>query len=95
MIAFDADGKEEWRIKEEDIPGFTLMFVAQVEEFADGRLLIANWGGHHGKLKINSPCLGLISADRKQLLWSAQLTPRNAVASFHVIRQTEKASDRQ
>jgi hypothetical protein len=95
VIAFDADGKEEWRIKAEDIPGFTLMFVAQVHEFEDGRLLIANWGGHHGNLKINSPCLGLISADRKQLLWSAQLTPRNAVASFHVLQQPEKASDGQ
>jgi hypothetical protein len=90
VTAFDADGKEEWRIKAEDIPGFTLMFVAQVHEFEDGRLLIANWGGHHGNLKINSPCLGLISADRKQLLWSAQLTPRNAVASFQVIQQTER-----
>lgn len=86
VIAFDADGKEEWRIKAEDIPGFTLMFVAQVQEFEDGRLLIANWGGHHDKKAINSPCLGLISADRKQLLWSAQLGPRNAVASFQTIR---------
>jgi hypothetical protein len=71
------------------------MFVAQVHEFEDGRLLIANWGGHHRNLKIDSPCLGLISADRKQLLWSAQLTPRNAVASFHVLQQTERASGRQ
>ena len=95
VIAFDADGKEEWRIKAEDIPGFTLMFVAQVEEFADGRLLVANWGGHHDAKKINSPCLGLISADRKQLLWSAQLEPRNAAVSFHVLPQTERASDGQ
>lgn len=95
VIAFDADGKEEWRIKAEDIPGFTLMFVAQVEEFADGRLLVANWGGHHDAKKINSPCLGLIAADRKQLVWSAQLTPRNRVAAFHVLQQTEQASDGQ
>jgi hypothetical protein len=62
------------------------MFVAQVQEFEDGRLLIANWGGHHDKKTISSPCLGLISADRKQVLWSVQLEPRNAVVSFHVIR---------
>jgi hypothetical protein len=86
VIAFDADGNEAWRIEAEDIPGFTLLFVAQVHEFEDGRILVANWGGHHRKLQgDDTPCLGLISADRKRLEWSAQLNPRNRAAAFCVV----------
>jgi len=84
VIAYDAGGKEEWRIGRKDIPDFETMFVAQVHEFSDGRILVANWGGHH-RDAAGTPCLGLIDATHKQLLWSARLKPGNRVAGFHVL----------
>lgn len=82
VIGFDADAKETWRIKAEDIPGFTIGFAAAVTQLSDGTLLVANWGGHG---KANGPCIGRISADRTKLLWSLRVNPANRIAGFQVI----------
>lgn len=82
IIGFDAEAKESWRIKAEDIPGFTIGFAAAVTRLGDGTLLVANWGGHGNAA---GPCIGRISADRTKLLWSLRIVPANSIAGFQVI----------
>ncbi len=82
VIRFDAEGREMWRIKQRDVPGFTLGLAAAVRAQPDGSILVANWGGHGGSA---GPCVGLIAPDRKILTWSLQLTPANRVAGFQVL----------
>lgn len=82
IIGFDADARESWRIKAEDVSGFTIGFAAAVTRLGDGTLLIANWGGHG---KVNGPCIGRISADHTKLLWSLRIEPANHIAGFQVI----------
>lgn len=94
IIGYDQEAKEAWRIGRKDIPEFETMFVAQVQEFPDGRLLVANWGGHH-KNRAGTPCLGLIDAAHKKLVWSLRLEPPNRVAGFYVlpVTQTEEKKE--
>jgi hypothetical protein len=82
VIGYDAEGKETWRIKQDDIPGFPIGFCAAVHPFADGSILVANWGGH---ARTDGPCLGLIAPDRRSLLWSHRLAPANRVAGLQVL----------
>jgi hypothetical protein len=89
LIGYDAQGKETWRVNQGDIPGFPIGFCAAVHPFADGSVLVANWGGH---AKTDGPCLGLLAPDRKSLRWSLRLAPANRVAGFQVLSPVPAAS---
>lgn len=82
VIRFDAEGRETWRIKQRDVPGFIIGLAASVRALPDGSLLVANWGGHGGS---EGPCIGRIAPDRKTLTWSLCLKPANRVAGFQVL----------
>lgn len=84
---FDAQGKEIWKIAANDIPGITIGFAAGVQRLEDGSYLIVNWGGHGGA---KGPCVARISADRKTLLGSLQVTPANRVVCFQVLGETKE-----
>lgn len=86
IISFDADGKELWRIRKDDIPGFTLGFVAGVSLLEDGSLLVANWGGHtpEAQRPALGPCIGRISADHKTLIGGYRTTPANKICTVQV-----------
>lgn len=82
IIRFDAEGKELWRIKQKDIPGFTIGLCAAIHAYPDGSILAANWGGHGGSV---GPCVGLISPDHKSLQWSLKLKPEHRIVAFQVL----------
>ncbi|HYW78338.1 MAG TPA: hypothetical protein VE890_02140 [Thermoguttaceae bacterium] len=68
LVEFDADGKEVWKLEENDLPGNPLRFVAGVQRLPNGNTVIANWlghGGHTGK----QPQLLEVTRDKK-LVWS-------------------------
>ena len=46
IIEFDNDGNIVWEIKENDLPGNPLRFVAGLYRLPNGNTLICNWGGH-------------------------------------------------
>ncbi|NQT38022.1 MAG: hypothetical protein HQ581_11060 [Planctomycetes bacterium] len=67
LIEFDKDGREVWKVEENDIPGNPLRFVGGVQRLPNGNTVIANWlghGGHTGK----QPQLFEITRDKK-LVW--------------------------
>lgn len=92
VIGFDDQGKETWRIREKDIHGFQIGFAAGVHRLDDGSLLVVNWGGH---AKTQDPCLGLISADRKKLLWSLRLSPANRLVDVQLLERVSETTRRQ
>jgi hypothetical protein len=87
VIGFDCEGKETWRIRKNDVPGFSLGLVAGVCRLDDGSLLVSNWGGHSPASEQPSlgPCVGRISADHKTLIGSFRTTPANRICGVQVL----------
>ena len=46
VIEVDPKGEVVWEIKENDLPGNPLRFVAGMQRLPNGNTLICNWGGH-------------------------------------------------
>jgi hypothetical protein len=46
LIETDATGKTVWEVKEGDLPGVSLKFVAGFQRLRNGNTIIANWLGH-------------------------------------------------
>jgi len=46
LVEVDPDDRIVWQIKEDDLPGNPLRFVAGVQRLPNGNTVIANWGGH-------------------------------------------------
>ena len=76
VVEVDPADKVVWEVKENDLPGCKLAFVASVQRLPNGNTVIANWTGHGGgevpqavevtpekKIvwKVQDPRLGMIS----------------------------------
>jgi len=46
IVEVDVDGKIAWEVKENDLPGNPLRFVAGMQRLPNGNTLVCNWGGH-------------------------------------------------
>jgi len=46
IIEVDSEDKVVWEIKENDLPGNPLRFVAGLQRLPNGNTLVCNWGGH-------------------------------------------------
>lgn len=46
IVEVSPEGKVVWEIKENDLPGNPLRFVAGLQRLPDGNTLVCNWGGH-------------------------------------------------
>jgi uncharacterized protein (UPF0248 family) len=46
VVEVDKDGKVVWEIKENDLPGNPLRFIAGLQRLPNGNTVVCNWGGH-------------------------------------------------
>jgi len=46
IVEVDRNNKIVWQIKEKEIPGHPLRFIAGVQRLANGNTMVVNWGGH-------------------------------------------------
>jgi hypothetical protein len=46
IVEMDSTGKPVWEVKENDLPGDPLRFVAGMQRLANGNTVVCNWGGH-------------------------------------------------
>jgi hypothetical protein len=67
MFEADAAGKVVWEVREGDLPGISLKFVAGFERLSNGNTVFANWLGH-GQFG-QAPHLVEITAD-KRVAWT-------------------------
>jgi len=66
LIEVDKDNKVIWEIKENDIPGHPLRFVAGLQCLDNGNIVVCNWGGHGHKNE--QPQIFEITRDKK-VVW--------------------------
>ena len=59
-----------WELKENDIPGVPLRFVAEAIRLKSGNTIICNWGGHAGNKKKVAQVLEIDSD--KNLIWKIE-----------------------
>lgn len=82
LIEVDKDNKIVWELKQGDIAGVKLGFIAAVALLDNGNILFANWGGHGG-----STGGAILEVDRdKKLIFSTGDTIANRASSFFVIK---------
>ena len=83
LIEVDKDNNIVWEVKQDDIEGYTLGFVAGVWPMKNGNIMICNWGGHGG-----APGAAIVEIDRnKKLISSTGDSVNNKVASLFVIEK--------
>ncbi len=46
IVEVDKDGKVVWEVRENDLPGSPLRFVAGLQRLPNGNTVVCNWGGH-------------------------------------------------
>lgn len=46
IVEVDKDGKVVWEVRENDLPGNPLRFVAGLHRLPSGNTVVCNWGGH-------------------------------------------------
>ena len=81
LIEVDKDNNIVWEVKQDDIEGFKLGFVAGVWALENGNVMISSWGGHGG-----APGAAIVEIDRnKKLISSTGDSVSNKVASLYVI----------
>ena len=67
LFETDAAGKTVWEVREGDLPGISLKFIAGFQRLPNGHTVLANWLGH-GQLG-KAPHLIEITAD-KEVVWT-------------------------
>lgn len=67
VFEVDKEGKTVWEVKDDELPGISLKFMAGVQRLPNGNTVISNWLGHgqFGK----SPHLIELTKD-KQVVWT-------------------------
>ncbi len=66
LAEVDRKGKVVWEIKETDLPGNTLKFVAGIQRLPNGNTIVTNWGGHSRKTRV--PQIFEVTRDKK-VVW--------------------------
>lgn len=79
----DADGKVVWEIKENDLPGNPLRFVAGVQRLPSGETVICNWGGH-GHIG-EQPQIVIVTPDKKVVGELFDFEKFTTISGIHVL----------
>lgn len=81
IIEVDKDNKIVWEVKQKDIEGMSLGFIAAVKRLPNGNTVLTNWGGHGGS---KGPAVFEITPDKK-IAWKISDKIKNRVSSFYII----------
>jgi hypothetical protein len=82
IIETDPKGTEVWKLKQNDLPGISIGFVAGLQRLPNGNTLFSNWGGHGGT---QGASLIEVSPD-KQVVWSASPGTPNRISNVKVLQ---------
>jgi hypothetical protein len=81
LIEVDQENKIVWGLKQGDIPGVQLGFIAGIWVLGNGNILFTNWGGHGG-----SSGGAVIEVDRdRKLISTTGDAVKNRVSSLFVV----------
>jgi len=81
LIEVDKDNAIVWELKQGDLPGIQLGFIAGLWVLDNGNILFTNWGGHGG-----STGGAVLEVNReKQLIYSTGEVVKNRVSSLFVV----------
>lgn len=81
LIEVDQDNQIVWELKQGDLPGVQLGFIAGIWVRDNGNILFANWGGHGG-----STGGAVLEVDRnKKLISTTGGAVKNRVSSLYVV----------
>ena len=82
LIEVDKDNQIVWELKQGDLPGIQLGFIAGIWVLDNGHILFANWGGHGG-----STGGAVLEVDRnKQLISTTGDAIKHRVSSLYLIQ---------
>ena len=81
IIEIDPNGREIWRLGQNDLPGISIGFVAGLQRLPNGNTLFCNWGGHGGT---TGASLIEVTPDR-QVAWSASPGTPNRISNLKVL----------
>ncbi len=81
VIEVDPNDKIVWEVKQHDVDGISLGFVAGLQRLPNGNTLICNWGGHGGS---KGAAVIQVTPDKK-LVWQTPDTVSNRVATVQVL----------
>ncbi len=81
LIEVDKDNNIVWELKQGDLPGVKLGFIAGIWVLENGNILLTNWGGHGGS---SGGAILEVTRDKK-LVFSTDDAVKNRVSSLFVI----------
>jgi hypothetical protein len=82
IVEVDSADKIVWEVKETDIPGNKLLFVAGLQRLPNGNTVVANWSGHAGDP--SQPQVFEITRD-KQVVWQVKDAKLNLISSIAIL----------
>lgn len=82
LYEMDPANKIVWEVKQNDLPGNELLFVAGVQRLPNGNTVICNWSGH-SKIK-NQPQIIEITPDKK-VVWSVTNPKLGGVSTIGIL----------
>jgi hypothetical protein len=82
LVEVDPMDRVVWEVKENDIPGNRLGFVAGLQRLANGNTVICNWSGHSGL--DSQPLVFELTRDKK-LVWQVTDKRLNKISSIEIL----------
>ena len=82
VIEVDPQDRVVWEVKQDDIPGNALGFVAGLQRLPNGNTVICNWSGHGGKK--DQPQVVEITRD-KQVVWEVRNPALHLISSINIL----------
>jgi len=82
VIEVDRADQIVWEVKENDIPGNRLGFVAGLQRLANGNTVICNWSGHSGL--DNQPQVFELTRDKK-LVWKVEDKSLDKISTIEIL----------
>jgi outer membrane protein assembly factor BamB len=82
VVEVDPQDQVVWEVKENDIPGNRLGFVAGLQRLANGNTVICNWSGHSGL--DSQPQVFELTPDKK-LVWQVKNPKLNKISTIQIL----------
>ncbi len=82
VIEVDPQDRVVWEVKQDDIPGNALGFVAGLQRLPNGNTVICNWSGHGGAK--DQPQVFEITRDKK-VVWEVRDPRLNLISSINIL----------
>lgn len=81
LIEVDSHNKIVWELKQNDLEGVRLGFIAGIQRLPNGNTLVTNWGGHGGA---QGPTLLELTPEKK-VVWTYDSAIKNRISSVQVL----------